>query len=253
MDCMNHSDWARRRQLPALFALLPLLLLLAACGGTPEPQALRLGPAPWQSGEQSTFAVAGNETETTGTAVFDITGDGEEWTFRREITALGDQEIAVVQAGVQGFRPVSSTLVRMLAGGAVEQVRTVYSQGVADLELTTRQNVTTVQRFNLPTDARDQRSIPFLVRALPLAEGYATRLNAFLPITGNLDRYTVSVVGRENVSVPAGSYDAWRVRLDAGSNISHLWVGVEAPHPIVKFDDGRANATYELQTFTPGG
>ncbi|MGL4651773.1 MAG: hypothetical protein ACRC1H_20360, partial [Caldilineaceae bacterium] len=143
--------------------------------------------------------------------------------------------------------------VRTLADGAVEQVRSAYSQGVADLELTTRQNVTTVQRFNIPTDARDQRTLPFLVRALPLAEGYATRLNTFLPLTGTLDRYSIAVVGRETVEVPAGAFDAWRVRLDTGSVVSHIWVGVEAPFPIVKFDDGRANATYELQSFSPGG
>jgi hypothetical protein len=241
----------RRILLPAL--LLWIMVFAVGCAGSVEPQALRFSPAPWQDGEQSTFAVAGNETETTGTATFDITSGANGWTLRREISALGDREIAVVETGTEGYRPASSTMVRMLSDGAVEQVRATYSGGTADLELITRQNVTTYERFNVPTDARDQRSIPFLVRALPLAEGYATRLNTFLPITGILDRYTISVVRREQVTVPAGDYDTWRVRLDTGDTVSHIWVGVDAPHPIVKFDDGRANATYELQSFKAGG
>jgi len=237
-----------------LYCLLLLsLFLLTACGATPEPQALRFGAAPWQDGEESTYAVAGNESDTTGSAFFSATSGDGLWTLRREITALGDQEITVIETGTEGFRPQSSTLVRLLADGAVEQVRSVYSGTAADLELTTRQKVTTFERFNIPSDTRDQRSLPFLVRSLPLAEGYATRINTFLPITGILERVTVSVISREQVSVPAGSYDAWRVRLDTGDSVSHIWVGVDAPHPVVKFDDGRAGATYELQQFTPGG
>jgi hypothetical protein len=246
--------------------LLPILLgalVVAACGTPPDPQALRLGQAPWADGEQSVFAVAGNETDTRGSSTFLInraapqagSGDGgeEPWVLRRELTALGDQEIAVVEMETDRFRPVSSTVVRLLADGAVEQVIASYQAGQVDLELTSRQNVTSYERFNVPSDARDQRSLPFLVRTLPLESGYVTRINTFLPITGILDRVTVSVVGREDLSVPAGAFDTWRVRLDTGDSVSQLWVGVDAPHPIVKYDDGRAGATYELQEFTPGG
>lgn len=242
----------RKNSFP-ISAILLFSLLLAACSRTAEPQPLRLGAAPWQAGESATYAVAGNESETTGAALFGVSGGGESWELRSEISAAGDREVSVVETGVTGFRPRNSSLVRQLAEGGLEQVRATYDAGVATLELTTRDNVTTFEQFNLPTDSRDQRSLPFLVRALPLADGYAARINTFLPITGILDRYTVTVVEREEVTVPAGTFDAWRVQLDTGEIVSQIWIGVDAPHPIVQFDDGRANATYALQSFAPGG
>lgn len=235
------------------FYILAAALLLAGCGAAVQPQALRFNPAPWQDGESATYVVAGNESTTTGSARLSTAGDGTQWTLRNELTALGDQEVSVVETGVEGFRPRSSSLVRQLATGGLEQVHATYGSGVVELELTTRQNITTFEQFNVPTDARDQRTLPFLVRALPLADDYAARINTFLPITGVLDRYTISVVRREEVTVPAGSYDTWRVQLDTGEVVSQIWIGVDAPHPIVKFDDGRANATYTLQSFDPGG
>ncbi|MBK8795509.1 MAG: hypothetical protein IPM07_03420 [Anaerolineales bacterium] len=81
------------------------------------------------------------------------------------------------------------------------------------------------------------------------ARGYATQLNAFLPIVGQLDRVTVSVVGDEQVTVPAGAYDAWVVTLDTGDAVSRLWIAKAAPYPLVKYIDGRNKATFELESF----
>jgi hypothetical protein len=89
------------------------------------------------------------------------------------------------------------------------------------------------------------------VRTLPLAEGYSTRLNAFLPLTGNLDRVTVSVVGRAQVTVPAGTYDTWEVLLEGQETYARMWIAVEPPHALVKFVDGRSKVTHELSAYDP--
>jgi hypothetical protein len=43
-----------------------------------------------------------------------------------------------------------------------------------------------------------------------------------------------------------------RVTLDTGDSLSRMWIGVDAPHPLVKFEDDRSNATYELSTYEAG-
>ncbi len=99
---------------------------------------------------------------------------------------------------------------------------------------------------------RETSTLPMITRALPLASGYATQLNAFLPIAGLLDRVTVSVVGDEDITTPAGTYDTWTVTLDAGDAVTRLWIAKDAPYPLIKFIDGRNKATFELESFTPG-
>jgi hypothetical protein len=93
-----------------------------------------------------------------------------------------------------------------------------------------------------------------LVRALPLAQSYATRLNVFTPIQGYMERVTVRVVGRESVETPAGTFDAWRLNLEGRerSRRIQVWVGVDAPYPVVKFIDGRNRGTFEMIDFQSG-
>lgn len=232
---------------------LMMLMLLAACSRQPDIQPLRFNSAPWQPNEISTYALTDINGNYAGTARYDLTqlpGDG--WNLRREINAQGTQEIVVVDMRSEGFRPIQSTLIRMARDGT-EKVSTAYNGSDANLELTTKQNVTTVQRVSIPTDAREYATLVMLLRALPLAEGYASRLNVFLPVTGTLDRVTVMVEGEEQVSTPAGDYNTWYVRMETADSETKAWVSTQAPYPVVKFIDSRNGGTFELSSFQPTG
>jgi hypothetical protein len=247
----QHSAPAAPYGLIHLLAALLFGLALAGCAA-PEPQPLIFGEAPWRDGEASTYRVTDVDGNYAGTARYDLTQiDAETWNLRRDITAQGVQEIVVVDMGLRDYRPKVATLVRLADDGA-EQVRTVYNGSTAEMELTTKLDITTYQRESIPSDARDQRTLAMIARALPLAEGYATRLNSFLPVVPILERITLSVTGREQVEVPAGSYDAWKVRLDTGDSRTDLWIGVDAPHPLLKIVDGRNGGTFELLEYQPG-
>lgn len=235
-----------------MLALVTLALgLLSACG-SPTIQPMRFNASPWRDGEVSTYRVTAVDATYAGTTRFDLlqleTGG---WSLRRETSAQGVQEIATVEMSDRDYRPSSAILIRMDSGG-IEQVRTTYAAGQVDLELTTKQNITTYERKSIPSDARDQRTLLMLLRALPLDQGYATRLNTYLPVVPILDRVTVSVLRRETVETPAGSFDTWVVRMDTGDSRTEAWIGTQAPYPLVKFVDGRNRGTYELLEFAPG-
>jgi len=229
--------------------IVSLLLLVAACQPTIQP--LRIAAIPWADGEMSSYRITDIDGNFAGNATIALTAgattvDGEGWTMRREILAQGDQETVVVEMRSPSLRPSLSSLVRLLGEGR-QQVKATYSSGQVDMELTTARDVTTYERVNIPSDARDERTLPQLVRALPLAEEYATQVNSFLPVANLLERVTVVVTGRETVSVPAGSYASWQVELRTSDSTSKVWIGVEAPHLLLKFIDDRSGATYELQ------
>lgn len=46
---------------------------------------------------------------------------------------------------------------------------------------------------------------------MPLAEGFQTQVRTFQPGMGNTQLLNLSVVGKETVETPAGSFDTYRV------------------------------------------
>ena len=172
------------------------------------------------------------------------------WSLTRTIQAQGDNEEITVKVSEPGFRPTASLLQRSNAAGT-ETVDAQYNGPSIDMVLTTRAEVKTNQRVEAPTDVRESATLPMLARALPLARGYATQINAFLPVAGLLDRVTLSVAGEEEVTTPAGVFPTWVVTLDTGDAESRLWIAKDAPHPLVKMIDGRNKATFELERFDP--
>jgi hypothetical protein len=208
--------------------------------------------APWQTNEVSTYELTDLNGAYAGSARYDLTrSEGELWNLRREINSQGTQEIVVVEMGEEGFRPNQSTLLR-IGNDGTEIVNAVYGSGEANLELTTKQNVTTVQRISIPSDAREQATLVMLLRALPLAENYAVRLNIFLPVVGILDRVTAEVVGQEQVTTTAGTFDTWHVHMETANSETEAWISTQAPYPVVKFIDSRNGGTFALSEFQPG-
>ena len=228
--------------------VLLLLLLLAACGQA-TPQPLLVGPAPGTDGEQSTYTLTDADGQQVGSAVYTLTSapaaDEATWQLVRSITALGSQETMTVTMDAAGFRPQASQLERVSAAGR-ETVDALYNGGQVDLTLNTRQSIMTVQREQVPSDTRETVALPMLLRALPLAGGYATQINVFLPVAAQLERITARVTGEETVQTPAGSFTTWAVALDAGDVESKAWIAQDAPHVLVKYIDGRNDATLEL-------
>ncbi|MBX3010990.1 MAG: DUF3108 domain-containing protein [Caldilineaceae bacterium] len=234
-----------------------LCLWLAACG-QPAIQPLQLQAVPWSDGERSVYQVSDSNQNFAGTATMTYTvgmnpSGGESWILHREVAAQGDQELVMVEMSMPGLRPMVSTLERLLSGNqAWQRVKTTYNQGQLDLELTTARDVTTYERVNVPSDVRDQRTLLSLIRTLPLAAGYATQVNSFLPITSQLERTTIHVVRTEEVQTPAGTYQAWRLDVTTPTEKSQAWVATGLPHLLVKFVDGRNGGTYELREYVAG-
>lgn len=237
-----------------IYKLLPtfLLLVFVACS-SPEIQPLILNPLPWADGEQSVYVVTDVNGDYAGTATFTLTAGaatvaGEAWTLRREVTTQGDQEVVIIEMAAKGLRPRLSTLVRILGTGR-QQVKATYESGQVDMELTTARDITTYERRNIPSDARDQRSLLVLARALPLAEGYATELNSYLPVADLFERVTIVVEGIERIEVPAGEYMSWHLFMRTNDSEVEAWLAVDAPYPLIKFIDGRSGGIFELRDY----
>ena len=74
------------------------------------------------------------------------------------------------------------------------------------------------------------------IACLPLAEGYSTTFRNFDVQAQKVKIQQLSVAGAESVTVPAGTFDAWRVEVsaaDGGADKKTLWVAKDS-HKVVK-------------------
>lgn len=240
--------------------VMALALLLAACG-TSTPEALVLGDPVWQAGERSEYRVTNREDVVAGSAVIEINAaedasaedapDGD-WVFRRVINDIGVSETATVTVQSLGYLPLHSLTVRS-TGNASEIVEADHERGQVDIAITNQQGATVYERVNVPSDSRDERTLLPLLRTLPLRRGYAANINSVYPLTGFTERFSIRILGSEEVTVPAGTFDTWQIELRTTDRTTRAWVGQEAPHPLVRFIEGRSQATFELSTFSAGG
>jgi uncharacterized protein DUF3108 len=75
-----------------------------------------------------------------------------------------------------------------------------------------------------------------VIACLPLAEGYSTTFRNFDVQTQKVKLLQLTVAGKEEIKVPAGTFGAFRVKIssaDGGSDKKTLWVAREN-HKVVK-------------------
>jgi hypothetical protein len=75
-----------------------------------------------------------------------------------------------------------------------------------------------------------------VIACLPLAEGYTTSFRNFDVQTQKVKLMQLSVAGVEKVTVPAGTFDAYRVEIssaDGGADKQTMWVAKDS-HKVVK-------------------
>jgi len=74
------------------------------------------------------------------------------------------------------------------------------------------------------------------IATLPLADGYTARYRNFDIQTQKVDTKQARVVGAETVTVPAGTYKAWKVEIASGTGnpgTTTLWID-QATRKVVK-------------------
>ena len=88
-------------------------------------------------------------------------------------------------------------------------------------------------------DVFDETQIPPILRCLPLEEGYRTVLPVFDPATSSGYNALIEVVAREEIVVPAGTFDCYKIAVTRGKNKEPYWVSADSNRTIVKMTYNR--------------
>jgi len=90
----------------------------------------------------------------------------------------------------------------------------------------------------------DDGTLMWLVRGIDFAESEPIRFTDVSPSTVTVFNAEFRVEGREQIEVPAGTFDTWKIRLSTKTVTQRFWVDVEAPHYVVRAKI--ENVTFEL-------
>jgi hypothetical protein len=90
-------------------------------------------------------------------------------------------------------------------------------------------------RFEQPVYAGSMMDIVY--RALPLAEGFRTRIPFFIPEQGKIFWFDVQVAGAEDVQVRGREMAAWRVEALVEGYLDTLWISRES-RQLLKVESG---------------
>lgn len=191
-----------------------------------------LRPAPWADSEDQRYDLSLPSGFKIGFARMKIDADtlnGRKiWRLNSHLF-VGLQQWSRTEVDAASFRPIHSRWKHTLIGEA----EVVYTPGRATVKTKGKDQV---QNVDLAGAIYDNEEAIQLMRRLPLAAGYSTKMSLLVGLTGgNLIPIQLDVTGPESVTVPAGTFDCFKVELNIKQT---FWFSSDAHHYLVKFEAG---------------
>ena len=179
-------------------------------------------------------------------ATMSMGGQQMELTAGREVTMTDDGRIRIVSTSQSPMGSATDTYV-LDAGSMLPETRSV-EQGPAKIEvrygadqvtgsIVAGQEIPVSVDLEAPAFAADG-ALETAIQAMALDSDFSTTLRAVeIGMQQRVRFHSVSVEAAETVTVPAGEFETWKVRvepIDGEGGGQTLWVGKQAPRMLVK-------------------
>jgi hypothetical protein len=191
-------------------------------------------PAPWVDGEEMHYNVKLPTGFKIGAARHVVAAgerdDRKIWRFDSNVLG-GNMSWSRIEVDAASFKPIRCLWKHSMIG----EYDTTYGSGGADVRVKGKEEV---KHFDLQGAVYDNEQFLLLVRRLPLATGYVTTIRIFIGLGGGSQLpLELTVPARESVTVPAGTFDAFKVALNIGQT---LWISADEHRYPVKMEAGGA-------------
>jgi zinc protease len=185
-----------------------------------------------------------------GTRTTALRGTQDSLVFTETLTLgpAGGQQLSVV------FDPSDLSVTRVdqtgSAGGQQSEVHLRYAAGRVKGSAIIPQQSGTPKTLTIDTTVApgtyDGNAINVIVPALPLAPGKSFAVPVFSAVSGSAKVLTVKVSAPESVTVPAGTFQAFKAEVSGGEAPFVLYVTSDTPRRIVKLEIVGAPVVFEL-------
>jgi hypothetical protein len=234
----------RSSLLVAAVAALGALSAACATADKPTPAPPVFISAPWQGVESEHYQLSSKAEADAGTCELKIEPGADGTTVLSRLCSkdeFRDDGVATVTS--DSLRPIQVTRTRTDSKNDRRTTFTnTYDAGVVQFRADVDGKVNqTTRDLPLPTGKvpdpawYDDESTLWLARAVNLSQGYQSEytlvINAGAP---NIHNVEVRVEAAETVDVPAGRFQAWKVRYRYNGSVNYVWVETAAPHRLIQ-------------------
>lgn len=208
-----------------------------ACGQ--EPQDI-VHAIPWPDQDRADYLLFDSQTmEECGTGSLEIGRQGDQYELILSFEDEGNTDESTVLVDAESLRPAEVRRERTIEGETevVEGEYDLDEEVVRIVEITDGEERTIPRRLDVESYYDNESSL-FLWRTIDFAAGYEASYRAVLVNQGGTQQViTLEVVEREEVTVPAGTFDAWRVEISFADVDQVAWYADTPERPLVQYDN----------------
>jgi hypothetical protein len=225
--------------------VLCALVSVAGCGSGAAPGAAPSGSAvplkltpPWTGADHAEYNILKDaDNSLLGTSVIDIQPGGEATTVEHHLQISGVTQHFGVKVDPQTLKPLVTTEEVTGSPDDFSLTGTYANDKLAITAKTSQGDKSTT--IDVPADAYDNDSLLPILRGLPFSAGYAASFTNIIPANAAQVKVTLTVPGQETVTVPAGTFDTYKVVMEFnGGHPQTAWYEVASPHRLIKYDNG---------------
>jgi zinc protease len=189
------------------------------------------------------FLMQGNPL---GTVTSTLVREGDAW-VATSVMAGAISQRSEVRFAVADLRPISSSM-ELQQPGATLRYELRYEDGRVrgNLDLPAPMGGARDVDVEVPEGTLLPGMDEYVIAAAQLGEGASIVLPMFDGMAGSVTNLTLRVAGVESVTVPAGTFEAYRVELIGGQQPLALLVRRDAPHVMVRQEFVGAPVSIEL-------
>lgn len=244
--------------------LLLAISVLAACdGATPKGDTEDVvTQIPFVAGERLVYAIQNGDGVRLGTGTLTVAVEGDHLALRQTYTEASppvgkpaSTDGASVEVDAKTLRPLAG--MRSIARRQGDEARLdayTWTYGTASGKDVLRSTAVkhderpSLKDITLRDHYYDNETSLWLWRTLAFAEGYDKFYVSANAVEQEQQTVNLSIRQRETVEVPAGKFEAWRLLFRNGRAVRTAWVNVDAPHEVVKWDNGEVVFLLESST-----
>ncbi|HTP09942.1 MAG TPA: DUF3108 domain-containing protein [Anaerolineae bacterium] len=209
----------------------------ATPSGSSSSVILALTP-PWTGADHAEYNILKDaDNSALGTSVIDIQPASDATVIDHRLQISGVTQHFNVKVDPQTLKPLVS--MEEVTGSSNDFSLTgTYADNKLAVTAKTSQGDKSIT-IDVPTDAYDNNSLLPILRGMPFSTGYAASFTNIIPANAAQVKVTLTVPGQETVTVPAGTFDTYKVVMEFGGGQQQTaWYEVASPHRLIKYDNG---------------
>jgi hypothetical protein len=222
-----------------------VFLLLAACssGSSGPPASDVAGTPPWRNQEVSEYILIDDDGDRLAAGSLEIEVRGPETTLSQRFVSETTADSIDVVVDSRTLKPLSSKrTIENENPDDEDLIEVTYTEAGASVKVGDRQT-----GLSVPEHAYDNDTSLFLWRTLPFAEGYEASYITIITNRRSRQEVYLRVAGKETVTVPAGTFECWRLEIATENAKQVAWYADTPARELVRYDNDR-NLIFELAT-----